>query len=97
MMFLTTAANLMADGFVVERGEGERIQYWRRTDSSGADEAVIHDAVAGRTWATAGDGRTESVSVACATVLLTAINALSVSQAVKTAQSQIILDALEHI
>lgn len=96
-MYTTTASELTALGFAVTRGAGERIQYWHRTNAAGLNEAVIHDSVAGRTWPTNGDGRTESVAVACATVLMTAIAALPVSQAIKNAQTQIILDSLGHI
>lgn len=96
-MILTTTNALTSAGYVIERGTGERIQFWRRSDPSGEDSAVIHDETSGRTWRVNGDGRTEAVVIACATVGLGAVAASSLPVDVKDAQSKIIIDSLEHL
>jgi hypothetical protein len=96
-MIPTTAAELSADGFVLERGEGERIQYWRAQDGTGRDEGRIFDAVSGRAFKVNDDGRERAVIVACATVGLGAVAASTLPQGVKDAQSKIILDALASL
>lgn len=96
-MFTTTTFALAADGYDLERGAGERIQFWRRTTESGEDSGVIHETSSGRTWRVGGDGRAEAVVIACATVGLGAVAASSLPQNVKDEQMAIILDALGHI
>lgn len=96
-MIVTTVATLISEGFVLERGEGQRLQLWRRVTSAGVDACVIHDVVSGRTFSVVDDGRMATVLVACATVVLAAVEASSLPAAVKAAQAQIILDALGAI
>lgn len=96
-MLTTTAENLAAEGFALERGTGQRVQFWRRVDQSGADEGLIFETVSGRAFHVSDDGRLSAVLVACATVGLGAVAASTLPQAVKDEQTAIILDALEHI
>ncbi len=96
-MRTTDASTLTAEGFALERGAGQRIQYWRRVTAEGGDSGVIHDAVSGRTFDVTDDGRAAAVLVACATVGLGAVAASTLPAEVKAAQSQIILDALGEI
>lgn len=96
-MIIFTAADLTAQGFVLERGADQRIQFWRRVTADGGDSGVVYDAVSGRTFHVSDDGRAAAVLVACATVGLGAVAASTLPNDVKAAQSQIILDALSHI
>lgn len=96
-MIQTTANELTAEGFVLERGAGERIQFWRAEDGDGRDEGCIFDAVSGRAFKVTDDGRERAVIVACATVGLGAVAASTLPQEVKDAQSRIILDALASL
>ncbi len=96
-MICTTAETLTQDGFVLERGAGERIQYWRAQDENGRDEGRIFDAISGRAFKVSDDGRERAVIVACATVGLGAVEASSLTAEVKAAQSKIILDALASL
>jgi len=96
-MIHTTVNELIADGFVLERGEGKRIQYWRAEDSTGRDEGRIFDSISGRAFKVNDDGRERAVIIACAAVGIDAVEASGFPPEVKTAQTNIILDMLEYL
>lgn len=96
-MYQTTAAELTTAGFVLKRGEGERLQYWHVQDAGGRNEGRLHDTITGRTFKVNDEGRDRAVLIASAAVMLDLIESSGLPAAVKIAQAKTIIDALKAL
>lgn len=94
-MYSKTTAQLTADGFTLQRGEGQRVQFWMKTE--GEEMRVVIDTVGERAWDVQDDGAVMQMNVSIGCAAMETIDKTVLLLADRNALKQIILDGMGNL